>query len=274
MILRKIKCILWHIYLISEFFLVSAVIRIFSADPVLRRKRLLKNNTRISKRFIRAFNIKLTLNNSENLQKLQDIPYLAVSNHTTYLDIILLSAVEKFVFITSVEMRKNPFLGRITKSGGCLYTNRKKYISLPTEIEKFASAIHQGFKVVLFPEGTSTNGITVQPFRRSLFQVAIEAKCPILPVCIKYKAIDGKKIDKKNRDLIYWYGDMPFLIHYLKIIGHSLEAQIDILTIIPYQEGKTRQELANQVYGQILSSYLEQESSVDKQSNSLSMVLK
>ena len=85
MILRKIKCILWHIYLISAFFLVSAIIRMFSADPVLRRKRLLKNNTRISKRFIRALNIKLTLNNSENLQKLQDIPYLAVSNHTTNL---------------------------------------------------------------------------------------------------------------------------------------------------------------------------------------------
>ncbi len=268
MVLRKLHCILWHFYLISEFFLISAVIRIFTNDEKLRRKRLVKNNNRISKHFIRAFKIKLKISNPEKLELLENEAYLAVSNHTTYLDIILLSALENFVFITSVEMKHNPFLGKITRNGGCLYTNRKKYISLPAEIEKFASAIHQGFKVLLFPEGTSTNGITVQPFRKSLFQVAVNAKCSILPLCIKYSSIDGKKIDKKNRDLIFWYGDMPFLTHYLKLIGHSIEAQIDILNAIPYQEGKTRQELADEVYQQILASYLEKESSVDKQTSS------
>ena len=98
--------------------------------------------------------------------------------------------------------------------------------------------------------------------------MAVNAKCSILPLCIKYSSIDGKKIDKKNRDLIFWYGDMPFLTHYLKLIGHSIEAQIDILNAIPYQEGKTRQELADEVYQQILASYLENESSVDKQTSS------
>ena len=268
MVLRKFHCILWHCFLIGEYFLLSTIIRLTTRNKNLRRKRLVKNNNRISKHFIRAFKIKLKISNPEKLELLKNDAYLAVSNHTTYLDILLLAALEKFVFITSVEMKHNPFLGKITRNGGCLYTNRRKYISLPAEIEKFAAAIHEGFKVLLFPEGTSTNGITVQPFRKSLFQVAVNAKCSILPLCIKYYAIDGKKIDEKNRDLIFWYGDMPFLTHYLKLTGHSIEAQIDILKDIPYQEGKTRQELADEVYQQILASYLENESSVDKQTSS------
>ena len=62
--------------------------------------------------------------------------------------------------------------------------------------------------------------------------------------------------------------EICLLTHYLKLTGHSIEAQIDILKDIPYQEGKTRQELADEVYQQILASYLENESSVDKQTSS------
>jgi len=260
MVLRKLRWILWHSFLISEYFLLSAIIRLATKDKKLRRKRLVQNNSRISKQFLRAFNVKLSIKNPQELQKMQSKAYLAVSNHTTYLDIILLAAMENFVFITSVEMKHNPFLGKITRNGGCLYTNRKKFVSLPQEIENFASAIREGFNVLLFPEATSTNGITVQPFRKSLFQVAISAQCAILPLCLKYKTIDGKKIAKENRDLIYWYGDMPFFSHYWKLIGHSLEAEIEVLDAVPYKEGKTRRELAAEIYQQILFCYEKKES--------------
>lgn len=255
MIIKKIHCLLWHIWLMSDFFTTAATIRIFTRDKVKRRQRYLKNNSRISKQFINAFNIKLTVKHIENLKQLQKIPYLAVSNHTTYLDIIILASLENFVFITSVEMRGIPFLGKITRNGGCLYTNRKKYVSLPQEIDKFSAAILHGFKVMLFPEGTSTNGITVQPFHKSLFQIALEAKCPVLPICIKYKTIDGEIVQNENRDRIAWYGKMNFLLHYLKLIGHKLEAEVEILEPNPYQENKSRQELCDAVYRQILKCY-------------------
>ncbi len=255
MIIKKIHCLLWHIWLMSDFFTTAAIIRIFTRDKVKRRQRYLKNNSRISKQFINAFNIKLTVKHIENLKQLQKISYLAVSNHTTYLDIIILASLENFVFITSVEMRGIPFLGKITRNGGCLYTNRKKYVSLPQEIDKFSAAILHGFKVMLFPEGTSTNGITVQPFHKSLFQIALEAKCPVLPICIKYKTIDGEIVQNENRDRIAWYGKMNFLLHYLKLIGHKLEAEVEILEPNPYQENKSRQELCDAVYRQILKCY-------------------
>lgn len=241
----------WHLALVAEFFLRAILIALFTPDPILRRHRYIKNTTYIGRRFLKSFRIKLKLINPERLRQMQDQNYLAVSNHVSYTDIIMLASLESFVFITSVEMGNNPFLGNITRRGGCLFTDRKKFVSLPKEIEKFANTIQQGFKVMLYPEGTSTNGDTVKEFRKSLFQVAVLAKCPVLPICIKYKSLDGKPISKDNRDLIYWYGDMEFAPHIMKLLGRRIEAEIEILEPVYAQGEKTRQELSDEAFSQI-----------------------
>lgn len=251
------KCIrfFWHLALVCDFFLHSTWIKLTTTNEIERRKKYSANTTRIGKKFLKAFSIKTTVINPSALQEMKNLSYLAVANHVSYTDIILLSALENFVFITSVEMGNNPFLGNITRNGGCLFTDRKKHVSLPKEIEKFAATIKQGFKVMLFPEGTSTNGETVKEFRKSLFQTAILAQCPVLPICIKYKALDGKEISMANRDLLYWYGDMDFAPHFMKLLGRRIEVEIHILDVILYQEGKTRQELSEGVYAQIHSCF-------------------
>lgn len=253
--MHRIKHFIWHLILVCDFFLSANLIRLCTRDPITLRHRLVKNTTRIGRRFLKAFNIKITIKHPERLAQMKDKNYLAVANHVSYTDIIMLASLENFVFITSVEMGKNIFLGSITRLGGCLFTDRKKFVSLPKEIEKFANTIKEGFKVMLFPEGTSTNGETVKEFRKSLFQVAFLANCPVLPICIRYKTLDGKPIDLANRDLVCWYGDMDFAPHFMKLLGHSLEAEIDILDPIYELEGKTRQTLSNDVYTQICACY-------------------
>ncbi len=253
--MRRVKYFIWHLYLVIEFFCMALLIKAFTPNEILRRTRFAKNTTRICKKFLKAFNLSVTVNNPQGLLLLKDTAYLAVSNHVSYTDIIVLSAMESFVFITSVEMGSNPFLGNITRNGGCLFTDRKKFVSLPKEIEKFANTIKQGFKVMLFPEGTSTNGDTVKEFRSSLFQTAVLAKCPILPICIKYKTIDGKEITPKNRDLLYWYGDMEFAPHFMKLLGRRIEVEINVLECLLYSEDKTRQQLSESVYGQICTCF-------------------
>ena len=89
----------------SDFFITAAIIRITNRNKIKRRQRYLRNNARISKKFLKAFNIKLNVKHIENLKQLHKLPYLAVSNHTTYLDIIILASLENYIFITSVEMR-------------------------------------------------------------------------------------------------------------------------------------------------------------------------
>ena len=253
--MKRLYYLLWHLYLVLDFFVVAYLGQILHRDPIKRRQYFIRNTTRIGSRFIKAFNITLKVVNQEKLREFHNTPYLLVSNHLSYTDIILLSSLENLVFITSVEMGNNPFLGAITRFGGCLYTDRKKPVSLKTEIQKFSDTITEGFKVVLFAEGTSTNGDTVKDFRSSLFQVSILAKCPIVPLCIKYKAIDNEPFSPKNRDLICWYGDMDFAPHFMKLLGRKIEVEISVLDPVYGFDSKTRAELSEGVLTQIRSCY-------------------
>lgn len=253
--LTRIWHLLWHLLLVADFFVYAFVIKLLHPNPILRRHKLVKNTNRIAQKFLKAFRIELVIRNSARLESMHNQPYLLVSNHVSYTDIIVLASIENLVFITSVEMGANPFLGAVTRYGGCLYTNRKKPVSLPGEIKKFATTIQEGFKVVLYPEGTSTNGKTVKAFRKSLFEVPVKAQCPILPVCIRYTHLDGKTITDNTRDYICWYGDMTFVPHFMKLLGHKIRAEIEILDPIPVPGAKTRSELSEAVYTQIHACY-------------------
>jgi 1-acyl-sn-glycerol-3-phosphate acyltransferase len=136
--------------------------------------------------------------------------------------------------------------------GGSLFTNRQKHTSLPAEIAKFAHTISQGFDVVLFPEGTSTNGETIRDFRKSLFQTSLIAQKPILPICIHYRSLDGKPIDATNRDTVCWYGEMTFVPHYWELLRHHVQAEITILDVIPYTPEQNRQVLSDDVRTKLL----------------------
>jgi 1-acyl-sn-glycerol-3-phosphate acyltransferase len=69
----------------------------------------------------------------------------------------------------------------------------------------------------LFPEGTSSNGDKVLPFKGALFKTAEKAAVPIQPICIKYTEINKKQITAKNRDYVFYYGDLEFFPHLLKL---------------------------------------------------------
>ncbi|HPF08878.1 MAG: lysophospholipid acyltransferase family protein [Candidatus Cloacimonetes bacterium] len=252
--MRSIRFI-YHLWLVADFFIVAYWIRFTTFNPVLRRQRYVANTSRISRKFLKAFRINLNIKNEQALRALKESPYLLVANHTSYLDVILLASLENLSFITSVEMGNNYFLGPITRMGGSLFTNRKKPVSLKKEIENFSTAIDNGFKVVLFAEGTSTNGVTVKAFRSSLFQIAVNTSCPILPVCIKYKSLDSQPISPDNRDLIYWYGEMDFAPHFMKLLDRRIGAEIEILDSVVQIEGKTRAELSNEVFQRIHQCY-------------------
>lgn len=253
--MAKYRYLLLTIWFLARYILRSYWIILWERDPIRQRTLLSQNTRSTSTRMLNSFRITLSVKGIDKLQQLQQQSYLAISNHTSYLDIIMLASLENFVFITSEEMGKNPLLGTITRLGGCLYTNRRKPVSLPAEIERFSSTIRQGFKVMLFPEGTSTNGDTVKPFRSSLFQTAVSASCPIVPICIRYQTIDGAPLNRDNGDLIHWYGDMAFVPHYLKLLGHRIEAEITILAPILDTEKHHRRELAEITHAQILACY-------------------
>lgn len=256
MFLVRISRLCRIVYWLLIFAFRALLIKALNRDPVSCRHKLAINTTYISRQLLRAFNIKVDIVNPEKLQVLSRENHLVVSNHVSYTDIIVLSSCHPLVFITSLEMASNPILGDITKLGGSLFTNRKKYTTLPQEINNFAAALSQGFNVVLFPEGTSTNGASVYDFKKSLFQTALIAQKNILPFCVRYRKLDGKPIlSQPQRDIVCWYATTTFLPHIWRIAGHRIEAEVTVLDPIPFAAARNRQELSDLTHSRILETF-------------------
>lgn len=253
--LNKTFHMLWQMLVIGVYFCEAFLIRKFSRDPVRRRQREVRNTSRTCRRLVSAFKVKIRMKNPERLQELGEQNYMLVGNHSAYLDIFILAALENYVFITSVDMSETPVLGDIIRAAGCLYTDRKKKVSLPAEIKRFAETLRAGFKVVLFPEAQGTDGSGVKEFRKSLFQAAVDACSTVLPVCIRYLRLDGKPVTPDNRSVICWYRGINFLKHYWNLLARRVEAEICFLDPVHYDPSRPRSELSDLVYAKVSSAF-------------------
>lgn len=183
--------------------------------------------------------------------------YLVLSNHLSYLDIFVLFSEFPACFIASVDEVKETFLlGRATELSGGFFVERRNRTGLRSEIESIAGILRMGLNVVLFPEGTTSNGEQVLPFKIPLLSVAEKAGVEILPVCIRYTKINGEEIGPRNRDLVYYYGDMKFFEHVDKLLYvKSIDAELKLLDPIDTTSASSRKDLAREVYETISSAY-------------------
>jgi 1-acyl-sn-glycerol-3-phosphate acyltransferase len=210
------------------------------------RKILVKNISFHSKFALKIFGIKV-LKQNHNLDKSKN--YLLVSNHHSYVDILVIASEFPACFVTSYEMKETPFLGQLCSLGGCLFVERRSKKGLSNEVRNLTKALTNKLNVVIFPEATSTNGEELKKFKRPLFQAAIDAQKEILPICLNYSKIDDTKITLKNRDKVFWYGDMTFFPHFLSILDiKQLEVELSILNPIKLDPSFTKNELADQTY--------------------------
>jgi len=181
-------------------------------------------------------------------------PYLIVSNHMSYLDVLVLSSQRPSCYVTSQEIKETPGLGIICQAGGCLFVNRKNRRNLGGEVKELSEAMRDGMLVTIFPEATSSNGHEVVTFRRPLFNAAIDAQVPVLPITINYQSIDGEKVGAHNRDTVCWYGDMAFFPHIMNVFVHrKFKAQIHVGEPLPPTMPVI--ELAEAAYAQVSSRF-------------------
>lgn len=163
-----------------------------------------------------------------------DEAYLIVSNHLSYTDMLAITSYYPCCFVTSVEMKNIPFLGQICILAGCVFVERRNKKNLGAEVQEITDALKSGLSVVIFPEATSTNGEEVIRFRRPLFRSALDSKVNVKPLTINYRTIEGEPVSLKNRDSVFWYGDMTFADHlwgvfkskYIEVdlsVGKSIE---------------------------------------------------
>lgn len=236
------------------YFIVSFAIFAFAGFNFERaRPFLTKVISVVSKIGLRIFNVKVRKNFAPVDQNEN---YLIVSNHLSYLDILIISSYFPTCFVTSNEMKETPFLGQMCLLGGCLFVERRSRSGITAEVKELSNALADGLNVVIFPEATSTNGEAVIRFRRPLFQAAMTSHSKVLPVCLNYRTLDGEKLTLKNRDKVFWYGDMAFLGHALKLFAHkSIVAELTVMKSLNSEDFADKNTLAEKCFELVSEEY-------------------
>ena len=139
---------------------------------------------------------------------------LLVCNHLSYVDILALSAGAPCVFVAKRQVRWWPLFGLLASLGGTIFVDRHRRFDVSGANDRIAEALRAGVLVILFPEGTSSDGSTVLPFRPPLFEAAVREQVPVSTAHISYAAQDGVV----GRDICYW-GAMTFFPHLLRFLS-------------------------------------------------------
>ena len=116
---------------------------------------------------------------------------LIASNHLSYLDILVYSAIAPCAFVAKREVRAWPAVGWIATLAGTIYVDRSRRSETHTIQPEIQSALAAGLRLFLFPEGTSSDGSRVLPFHSSLFQPAVDLQVPVSAASIEYAIPDG-----------------------------------------------------------------------------------
>ena len=139
---------------------------------------------------------------------------LLASNHLSYLDILVFSALSPCVFVSKKEVLSWPLYGWLANMAGTVFVDRASSADAHRVSGLMSAVLAEGIVVVLFPEGTSTNGSSVLRFHAALFESAIATREPVAAARIGYSVKEGSV----ETDVCYW-GTMTFLPHVLRFLA-------------------------------------------------------
>jgi 1-acyl-sn-glycerol-3-phosphate acyltransferase len=144
---------------------------------------------------------------------------LYVSNHTSWLDILVLGATVDARFVSKSEVAEWPLIGWVAKLGRTVFVSRNRGRT-GAEAQDLRSRLEEGESLILFPEGTTSDGTRVLPFRSSFFSVA-GAAARIQPVTVVYDRLGGLPVGRRDRPLFAWYGDMETGSHAWRLLRRT-----------------------------------------------------
>lgn len=116
---------------------------------------------------------------------------LFAANHISWLDILAINAFRRVRFVAKAEVRRWPVIGWLAARTGTTFLRRSRNYEVPRLVRTVGRSLRKGHCVALFPEGTTTDGTSVQPFHSGLFESAITAEAMVWPVGLRYLRPDG-----------------------------------------------------------------------------------
>ena len=187
-------------------YLVWLVGRLLTAGATARqlrwRHRFLKG---WSRGVARLFGMRITV-----IGQPPEAPFFLVSNHLSYMDIILLYTCLDCVFIAKQEMRRWPALGFLAHAMSTIWVNRDSRRDAVRVLHEIDRAVGSGDGVVLFPEGTTSAGEGMLPLKAALLDWAARREYPVHCAVVRYQTAPALP---PAHLAVSWWGDMPFGAH-------------------------------------------------------------
>jgi len=142
-----------------------------------------------------------------------------ISNHLSYMDIVVYAAVHPCVFVSKAEIKSWPVVGWMTTMSGTVYVARGHGGSAIRAREGMQAAVDAGLPVVFFPEGTTSNGSGLLKFHSGLLAQAIDGGAPVTPAFIRYGFREDNGPDVSVADDVCYWGDRNMLGHIFTFLG-------------------------------------------------------
>lgn len=197
----------------------------------------------------RLFGIRIALEGAVERGK----PVLLISNHTSWLDIPVLSAVAPVSFIAKREVAGWPFVSWLAKLQRSVFVDRQRRGAVGETTSEIIRRLRGGDTVVLFAEGTSSDGNRVLPFKTALFAAAKPPQgseagatdAVVQTLSMVYTRLHGVPFGRERRPIVSWYGDMEMQSHAWELLkAGPLDVRIRVGPPVPLESFADRKELA------------------------------
>jgi 1-acyl-sn-glycerol-3-phosphate acyltransferase len=181
-------------------------------------------------------------------------PTLFVSNHVSYLDIIVLGSLIPGSFIAKAEIKSWPLFGWLARLQRSVFVERRA-VRTASHRDEIRTRLDQGDRLVLFPEGTSGDGNRVLPYKSALLSVAEggpgDKPLAVQPMTIAYTKLDGMPLGRHLRPFYAWYGDMELMPHLWQLAGLGrITVEVRFHRPVSSADFASRKELCDYCYQQ------------------------
>lgn len=181
---------------------------------------------------------------------------MLVSNHISWMDTVVMLRLCFLRYIGKVEMLKWPLLRSVIQAGGTIFIDRSKKREIISINQQVAQLLQDGATVGLFPEGTTSNGLRILPFKAPILEAARMAESQIIPVVLSYRKEDDKLATEVTFAKVNW---LTTVMNTLRL--NNLVINVTVLPTVKSSDFASRDELSDYLYEQISNCYMSQQSS-------------
>jgi 1-acyl-sn-glycerol-3-phosphate acyltransferase len=193
-------------------------------------------------------------------ERVEDQPLMIVCNHISWLDIAVITAVAPVTFVAKSDVAGWPLFGLLAKLQRSVFVDRTKRQKTADVTAEIGQRLSGGDPVVLFGEGTSSDGNRVLQFRTALIGAARDALAEaqhvkriwLQPMSIAYNGLLGLPLGRQHRPLIAWYGDFKLLPHLVGVLRRGgIDVAITWGEPVPYDETSDRKAVARELEARV-----------------------